>query len=370
VFPKEKGVSIMNFGLREAILAFCGLIFFVTPSFSAERPFYQGKTLNLIINFAAGGPTDIEGRVVARHLAKHITGNPTIVAQNMAGAGGVTGINFLGEVAKPDGQTMGYFTGPYNHQMMRTPTLRVDLNKLPYIASVYGVTVCYIRSDVPPGIKKPTDIAKAERFRAGGLSFDSNKDLRFRLAFDLLGLKYDYVTGYNSSSDARLAVQRNEIQYHDESIPGYRGVVEPQLVKTGMVTPIYYHDVFSPDGTLKSSPDFPELSSFAQVYTQIFGKPPSGIKYEALKVANMASGNMSRVAILPPGSPPDAVAALRQAFATLSKDEDFITEAQKAMRFHPRFDTGEDGERLKQKILQVSPELVDFIRQFIDQARK
>ena len=234
----------MKFGLRLSILEFSGVIFLTTPSVAAERAFYQGKNINFVINFAAGGPTDIEGRIVARHLAKHITGQPALVPQNMAGAGGVTGMNFMGEVAKPDGLTMGYFTGPYNHQMMRTPSLRVDLMKLPFIASIQGVTVCYIRSDVPPGVKKPADIAKAQRFRAGGLSFDSNKDLRFRLAFDILGLKYDYVTGYNSSNDARLAVQRNEIQYHDENIPGYRGVVEPQLVKTGIVTPLYYHDVF------------------------------------------------------------------------------------------------------------------------------
>jgi hypothetical protein len=254
--------------------------------------------------------------------------------------------------------------------MMRIPSLRVDLNKAPFIASIQGVTVCYIRSDAPLGIKRPTDIAKAERFRAGGLSFDSNKDLRFRLAFDILGLKYDDLTGYNSSSDARLAVQRNEIQYHDENIPGYRGVVEPQMVKTGMVTPIYYHDVFSPDGVLRTSPDFPELSSFSQVHTQIFGKPPSGIKYEALKAANIASGNMSRMALMPPGSPPEAVAVLRKAFAALSHDEEFISDAKKVMRFHPRFETGEDGERLRQKVLSAPPELVDFIRQFIESARK
>ena len=360
----------MNFRLRPFILAFCGLIFLVASSPAAERPFYQGKNINFVINFAAGGPTDIEGRIVARHIAKHIPGQPTLVPQNMAGAGGVTGMNFLGEVAKADGQTLGYFTGPYNHQMMRTPTLRIDLSKLPFIASIQGVTVCYIRSDVPPGIKKPTDIAKAERFRAGGLSFDSNKDLRFRLAFDILGLKYDYVTGYNSSNDARLAVQRNEIQYHDENIPGYRGAVEPQLVKTGIVTPIYYHDFFSPDGVLKNSPDFPELNSFTQVYTQIFGKPPSGIKYEVLKAANLASGNLARVALMPPGSPPAAVAALRQAFAGLAKDEEFIADANKVMKFHPRFEIGEDGERLKQKVLQAPPEIVEFVRQYIEQARK
>ena len=360
----------MNCKLRDLILGIFSLFFLVHPSLAAERPFYQGKNVNFIINFAAGGPTDIEGRIVARHLAKHIAGTPTLIVQNMPGAGGVTGINFLGEVAKPDGMTMGYFTGPYNHQMMRTPSLRVDLNKVPFIASVQGVTVCYIRSDVPPGIKKPTDIVKAERFRAGGLSFDSNKDLRFRLAFDVLGLKYDYVTGYNSSSDARLAVQRNEIQYHDENIPGYRGVVEPQLVKTGIVTPLYYHDLISPDGAMRKSPDYPELSSFTEVYIQIFGKPPSGIKYETLKAANLASQNMNRVALVPPGTSPAAVDALRQAFASLSKDEEFLAEAQKVMKFHPRFETGADGEKLRQKVTQVSNEIVDFVRQYVEQARK
>ena len=184
----------------------------ITSAAAAERPYYQARAQRSL-STSARRPTDIEGRIVARHLARHIPGNPTIVVQNMSGGGGVTGINFLGEVAKHDGLTLGYFTGPYNHQMMKSSTLRVDLMKVPFIASVQGVTVCYIRSDVPPGIKKPTDIAKAERFRAGGLSFDSNKDLRFRLAFDVLGVKYDYVTGYNSSNDARLhcSVTRSSI---------------------------------------------------------------------------------------------------------------------------------------------------------------
>ncbi|HEX5606551.1 MAG TPA: hypothetical protein VFY96_08555 [Candidatus Binatia bacterium] len=347
-----------------------GVLLFFAPSYSAQAPFYQGKNITFLINFAAGGPTDIEGRIVARHLAKHIPGNPAVIVQNMSGAGGVTGINFLGEAAKKDALTVGYFTGPYNHHMMKSTTLRTDLMQLPFIASVGSVTVCYIRSDVPPGIKKPTDIAKAERFRAGGLSYDSNKDLRFRLAFDILGLKYDYVTGYNSSNDARLAVQRNEIQYHDENVPGYRGVVEPQLVKTGIVTPLYYHDVIKPDGSMGKSPDYPELNSFTEIYTQIFGKAPTGIKYEALKAANMASQNLSRVALLTPNSPKQAVVDLRQAFTSLAKDEEFIAEAKKAMRFQPRFDVGEDGERLRDKVLRAPDEIVEFVRQYIEQARK
>lgn len=360
----------MKAARRMFLMILAQAVFVAASLGAAERPFYQGKNVIFLINFAAGGPTDIEGRIVARHLAKHIPGNPVVVVQNMAGAGGVTGINFLGEAAKRDGLTMGYFTGPYNHQMMKSPSLRIDLMKVPFIASVQGVTVCYIRSDVPPGIKKPTDIAKAERFRACGLSYDSNKDLRFRLAFDVLVVKYDYVTGYNSSNDARLAVQRNEIQYHDENIPGYRGVVEPQLVKGGIVTPLYYHDLISPDGAMRKSPDYPELNSFTEVYMQIFNKPPSGIKYEALKAANMASQNMNRVALLPPGSPPAAIAAMRQAFSSLAKDEEFIGEAKKVMKFQPRFETGADGEKLREKVLRAPAEVIDFVRKYVDEAQK
>lgn len=360
----------MKLSLHTLFLALGGVVLLAAASNAAQAPYYQGKTVTFFINFSAGGPTDIEGRIVARHLARHVAGNPTIVVQNMSGGGGVTGINFLGERAKPDGLTLGYFTGPYNHQMMKSSTLRIDLMKVPFIASVQGVTVCYIRSDVAPGIKRPQDIVKAERFRAGGLSFDSNKDLRFRLAFDVLGVKYDYVTGYNSSNDARLAVQRNEIQYHDENIPGYRGVVEPQLVKAGIVTPLYYHDVIAPDGTMRKSPDYPELMGFTEVYTSIFGKPPTGIKYEALKAANMASQNLNRVALLSPNSPQEAVLAMRQAFAGLAKDEEFIAEAKKVMRFQPRFEVGEDGEKLRERVLRAPAEVVDFVRKYIDEVRK
>jgi hypothetical protein len=112
------------------------------------------------------------------------------------------------------------------------------------------------------------------------------------------------------------------------------------------------------------------LNSFTEVYTQIHGKAPSGIKYEALKAANMASQNLNRVGLLPPGSPREAVTALRQAFSALSKDEEFIAEAKKVMRFHPRFETGEDGEKLRDKVLRASPEIVDFVRKFVEEARK
>ena len=342
-----------------------------TSGFSAEKaPFYQGRTINFVINFAAGGPTDIESRIFAKHLFRHIPGQPTITVQNMGGGGGITAANFIGEVAKPDGLTAAYFTGSLFHQQLKDPGLRVDLSKFGFITGVNGVTVSYIRADVAPGMKKPSDFIKAQKFRAAGLGVSSSKDVRFRLSFDLLGLKYDYVTGYNNSSDARLAVQRNEAQYHDETLPSYRTQVEPQMVKTGMVTPIYYTDLVAPSGEILVSRDVPELQPFTHYYKEIFGKPPSGIKYEALKAANMSSTNMTRMVLMPPKAPPETIPILRKAFDSLSRDQDFLQDAIAIMRFQPRFEVGEAGERLFQRASQTSPEIVNFLRKYIEEANK
>ena len=105
----------------------------VNLTFSAETPFYRGKTLTVLINFASGGPTDIEGRLVARFLGKHVPGQPTIVVQNMPGAGGVTGTNYLGEIAKPDGLILGYFTSQFFNILTADPNLRVDLASSPIL---------------------------------------------------------------------------------------------------------------------------------------------------------------------------------------------------------------------------------------------
>jgi len=338
---------------------------------AAEKtPFYQGKTLNIVINFAAGGPTDIESRIFAKHLSRHIAGAPTVTVQNMGGGGGITATNFIGEVAKPDGFTAAYFTGSLFHQQVKDPGLRVDLSKFGFITGVNGVTVSYIRTDVAPGMKKPSDFIKAQKFRAAGLGVSSSKDVRFRLSFDLLGVKYDYVTGYNSSSDARLAVQRNEAQYHDETLPSYRTQVEPQMVKTGMVLPIYYTDLVAPSGEILVSRDVPELLPFSYFYRELFGKPPSGIKFEALKAANMSSTNMTRMFLMPPKSPPETIAILRKAFDGLAKDQDFLQDAVATMRFQPRFEVGDAGERLFRQASNTPPEIASFLRKYIEEANR
>ncbi|MBI4529813.1 MAG: hypothetical protein HY695_38940 [Deltaproteobacteria bacterium] len=351
----------LHLGCLLAVLGF--MVNFSRSGLAADTPFYKGKTLTVIINYAAGGPTDIEGRLVMRHLARHIPGQPTIVVSNMAGAGGAVGNNYLGEVAKPDGLTMGYFTHQFLNSLTSNPSLRVDLSKFAYLASVEGVSVGYIRRDTPPGLNTAKDIVKAQRFRAAGLSLTSAKDVRFRIQLDLLGATYQYVTGYNSNSDARLAVERNEAQFFTEGTPGYRSQVEPRLVKSGVVIPVFADDLTSVDGQSQPSSEVTDIPSFSQLYQQIFGKPGSGVLWETLKVIGMTHG-VQRLATLPPGSPPAAVAALRQAFASLVKDAEFIQEYKKVTRSEPKFNPGSDVDILAKKLVQAPPETKETIRKY------
>lgn len=333
--------------------------------FAAAEPLYKGKALTLLINYAVGGPTDIEGRLIARHLAKYIPGQPVILVNNMAGAGGVVATNYLGEVAKPDGLTMGYFTSQFFNLLAADPTLRVDQSKLVYIASIEGVAVAYVRRDMPPGMKEPKDIAKAQLFRAGGLSLNSAKDVRFRLQLDLFGVPYQYVTGYNSNSTARLAVERNEIQFFTEGTPAFRAVVEPNMVKTGVVMPLYHDELVTFEGEVQPSPEVPDIPSFSQVYQQIYGKPPSGLLWESLKVISM-SQSMQRIAVLPPGSPAEAITTLKQAFAAMLKDSQFVEDFRKVTRSEPRYRVGPEGDKLVRRLVQAPPDVKNNIVQYTE----
>src|SRR4029078_841104 len=116
----------------------------------AEAQFYKGKTITMIVNYPAGGPTDLEGRIVGLHLPNHIPGNPTIVVKNVGGAGGIIGSNQLGE-ASPHSDTIGVFTLDVPGQLVGTSALKTNYSDFVLIAGVESPLVVYIRKDTPPG---------------------------------------------------------------------------------------------------------------------------------------------------------------------------------------------------------------------------
>jgi tripartite-type tricarboxylate transporter receptor subunit TctC len=348
-----------------AVAAVCALLA-IAPNALADDAFYKGKRLTILINFASGGPTDIEGRLFAKHLTRHIDGQPSIVIQNMEGAGGIVGAKYLGEVAPRDGTMAGYFTGTAFMYALDPERFRVNFKTYEFVATQAGTTVHFVRTDVAPGMKEPADIVKAQGLIGGGLSVDTPKDIRMRLAFDMLGISYKYVTGYRSSPSARLALQRGEINFFAESPPSYRGVIEPTLVRTGQVIPVFVDAGF--DGKSFFVPDPVKglpIPMFHELFQQIKGTMPSGQYWDIYKAIISADGIIQRMIVMPPGAPQPAIEALRAAIARVNADKVYADEAERTFGFVPQWAAGPDTPKVAQTALTVRPEVRAFLAEYM-----
>jgi len=350
--------------------AACALLAAATQG-AADEPFYQGKRLTLMINFAPGGPTDIEGRLLAKHLVKHIDGHPAILVQNRDGAGGLVGTNYMGEIAPRDGTMFAYLTSPAWRSVVDPEVYRVDFRTFAFIALQPSNAVYYVRTDLAPGMKRATDLMQERGLVAAGLAADTSKDLLLRLTLDMLGLRYRYVTGYRSSNAARLAVQRGEVSMHAESLPGYFAAVEPNLVRTGEVIPTWYDPSY--DGKVFSVPDAMKGGSvlpFPDYYREVKGGEPSGILWDVYRANLAVDQSMLRAVVMPPGSPPAAIAALRTAVARLNDDPEYAADAIKTMQFAPRYETGADLDTRVRNALKVAPGIKEFVKEYLKNAGK
>lgn len=351
--------------LAMAVLAFAVLASARLSPASAEA-FYAGKKLTLLINFAAGGPSDVEGRVIANYLARHIEGQPTVIVQNREGAGGLVGTTYLGELAPRDGTMLGWLAAAGWQYVVDTTPRRSDFKSYEFVAYLPGTPVYYMRRDVKPGINTPADLMSAENIIVGGLSADSPKDLLLRLTLDMLGVKYKYVTGYRSSNNARLAMQQREINLYSETAPAYRAVVEPSLVAKGEAIGLFYDAPydgvsFSPSKQVEGLP----VKPFQDFYKQMKGGEPSGPLWDAYRTAAALNNTMLRIVAFPPGSPKAAVEAIRTAILRIMDDKDFAADATRTFGFVPEImATPQTPERIR-TALNVSPGMRTWVNDYI-----
>jgi hypothetical protein len=192
-----------------------------------------------------------------------------------------------------------------------------------------------------------------------------------RATLDMLGVPFKYVTGFRSSSTARLAVQRGEVHLHSESTPAYLAVVEPSMVKTGLVTALWYDpdlngDTFSAPKSMEGS----TVQPFPDFYRTVKGGLPSGDLWDAYRANLAISQAMLRTVVMPPNVPKAAADALRTALARLNDDKDYAEESMKTMQFVPFYQTGADINARVRKALSVSPEIRTFVLNYIKSGQK
>jgi len=342
-----------------------GYLAWIGPA-HADEPYYAGKRINFIINFSAGGPTDIEGRLFAKYFVRHIPGQPGVIAQDMDGAGGMIGANYLGEVAPKDGTVLGYFTGSAWRYLMTPDKYRTDFKTYQFVAYEPGVSVAFARTDIPPGLREAADIVKAKGVIAGGLGPENSKDLLIRLGLDMLGVHYGYVTSYRGSTAARLALQQGEINFFAESPPSYRALIMPTLVKSGEVIPIWYDPIYDNE-TFSASKQIEGLPipGFPELYRTINGKLPSGPLWDAYRTVLSVNGAMQRLIVVPPGVPQAALDTLRAATRELNADADYQHEALASIGFVPEWEAGPDTNERVRAALAAKPEMRAFLLDYI-----
>jgi hypothetical protein len=332
----------------------------------ADEPFYKGKRLTVMINYGAAGPADIEGRLFARHIGKHIDGHPAVIVQNVDGAGGLIGATYLGEIAPKDGTTMGHLTGIAWRWANDPERFRVDFKTYEFFGYLTSTAVYYARTDIAPGIKVPTDIVKAQGLISGGLGPDNGKDLLIRLGLELLGVPHKHVTSYRSSALARFALQQGEINFYSESPPSYRALVEPGVIKDGLAIPIW-HDPELENGKLVASKQLDGLGipPYQELYRSIKGVYPSGPLWEAYDTIRTISRTMLRILALPPGAPQAASDALGLAVRRLNDDKEYAEEATKLIGFVPEYTTGPNTNREVREGLTVTPQFRAFVADYV-----
>ncbi len=324
-----------------------------TAAQSAE--FYAGKTVTVISPVPGGSGLDRLTRAFVRHWPQYIPGKPKVIVKNMPGGGFVKALNFTYERAKPDGLTV--YWGPWKPSAVLSgqPGLRYVPEKFELVGVGGSYYVTLIRTDVPPGIKKPIDVLKASQFNVGGRSSSLVIDVLGNLSMAMLGVKYRFVGGYRGMNKIRPAMVSNEVQAVNSGHVGYHVFFKDNEIKAGKVMVLWYHPTFDTNGNPEPSPAFPGETSFVDVYKQVRGKAPSGPEWDAYKWYLTVAAGTSMSMFAPPGTPKDAVAALRKGHAATTTDKKYVAAMTKRIGAPLRFISVEQGLKVMKTYRNVSP---------------
>jgi tripartite-type tricarboxylate transporter receptor subunit TctC len=334
---------------RELVLAalFC-LVGQEALAQSVEQ-FYRDKSVRVVIGYGVGGGYDLNARLAARHLGRHLPGNPTFVPQNMPGASGMTATGFLYLSAPKDGTAIG--TVPVNmarDQVLKGKDAKFDVRKFFWIGRmVSGAGTHFTWHE--SGLKSFSDL-KTREFVAAGTGPTGNSVIYPRVTNALMGTRIKILKGFKGTSESTLALQRGEVHL----------VLEPwQSIKSGnadmvrdkkIVLVVQYASRRHPD--LQHVPTIMELCETDE--------------QRKLFTLLLSSAEIGRSLVMPPGVPTDRATAMRIAFDRMMKDPELLRDAEK-QRMDLDMLGGEELEKLVLASFDSPPDVVDRLRELLAQ---
>ncbi|MFM1813446.1 MAG: hypothetical protein RLZ98_141 [Pseudomonadota bacterium] len=293
-----------------AALSLCA----ATASAQSPAEFYAGKSISLIISTGAGGGLDASARLLARHMGTHIPGKPTIVSKNMPGAGHVLAANYVYGVAAKDGTTIGAILPSFvGYQKLDGKGATYDAAKFPWLGSLdIDNQNLYVWHTT--GVKTVDDVRKKEVLM-GGTGAGSYTVLWPALMNNVLGTKFKIVSGYKSTKQIHLAMERGEVEGRAGNFFSSLKARSSDWLKEKKINLLVQFGT-EPDPDFKDIPLLLDLAA----------------NDEQRQIFNFLSGQvgMGKAVLTTPGLPDDRLAALRAAFEATTKDPAYLAEAEKS----------------------------------------
>lgn len=307
----------MKRNISMSFVVMVGLFYLIGPAKAQADEFYKGKTIRFIVGAPAGGGYDTYTRAIARHIGKHIPGNPSMVVENMPGAGSLIAANYTYNKAEPDGLTVGvWISGQVLRQALGDKSTKFDSRKFGWIgAPSKGSPTCAIMGFT--GFKNWNDVLHSKRtIRMGGVRAGTSYDDVPTILNNVAGTKFDVITGYAGTSIVRVAMQKREVE---GACLGW----ESMRVSNRAILDAQGDDKLIPFITHKRLED-PEIKDLP-LFTDVVKGKDNLATYKTW----VASYEFQRPITLPPGSPPERLQTLRKAFAATLRDSEFLAEAKK-----------------------------------------
>ena len=334
------------------------LLLLWSPAVLAQSPFYEGKTIRIIVGYPAGTTHDTWARLAAQYMSRHIPGNPSFIVQSMAGAGSMVAANYVYSIAKPDGLTLGTFNAAlYFEQLIGRKEVQFDWPKMTWIGSSTPATrLFYIRADSPYATIQ--DLRRAsEPPKCGTTGRGTTGYILPKLFEETLGLKLAIVSGYPGGVEVDLAIEKGEIQCNSTSLSVFFGREPFHSWRKKEFVRVLIQTGHKRDGRL---PNVPTVYELMDQY-----KTPAASR--RLTAAFLDAGRFGSWPIVTsPGVPNERVKILRDAFMKATSEPAFVAEAnKKQLEVEPI--RGEDLEALAKEVTNQSPEVIERLKELLGQ---
>jgi tripartite-type tricarboxylate transporter receptor subunit TctC len=311
---------------------------------AADDEFYRGKTVTIVVGSAVGGAYDQYGRALSRHIGRHIPGNPTVVAQNMPGAGSLTSVRHLDVSAPRDGTVMVSFNPSLIMQsIVAAESVNMNFTDLAWIGTAtHEFRVCYAWH--ASGIKSWDDLVKAREYVVGVTGVGTGAYVNGAVLRNLFGIKVRQIMGYPGSAQQRVAIERGEL---DGGCSEWNAIPE-HWIRDGRISPLVRWLRETPDGFPEGVPfvgDLARTDDVRQVITMLTAPSELGNPFVASKQV-----------------PGERLKVLREAFTATMNDREFLAEAERQkMPIEPM--TGDQAAAICEELYRsVKPELVALAR--------